>query len=69
MNIFQKIKLVNKINKTIKQAKQIAENHSQLAVDLEKALLNLKADFEVLSNLLPSLKGVYQDIKAILDVK
>ena len=67
MNIFQKIKLVHRINKAIKQAKKIAENNSQLAIDLEKALLNLKADFEVLAGLLPSLKGVYKDIKAILD--
>ena len=66
MNIFQKIALVNKINKAIKQAKKISENHSQLAIDLEKALLNLKADFEVLAGLLPSLKGVYKDIREIL---
>ena len=65
MNIFKKIKLINKINKAIKQAKKISENHSQLAVDLEKALLNLKADFEVLSGLLPSLKGIYNDIKEL----
>lgn len=69
MNIFQKIRLVNKINKAIKQAKKIGENHSQLAIDLQKAVLNLKADFEVLANLLPSLKGVYNDIKELLDVK
>ena len=66
MNIFQKIALVNKINKAIKQAKKISDNHSQLAIDLEKALLNLKADFEVLAGLLPSLKGVYKDIREIL---
>ena len=67
MNIFQKIKLINKINKAIKQAKKIGENHSQLAEDLQKALLNLKADFEVLAALLPSLKGVYNDIKGLLE--
>lgn len=67
MNIFQKIRLVHKINKAIKQAKKIGENHSQLAIDLEKALLNLKADFEVLAGLLPSLKGVYNDVKALFD--
>ncbi len=69
MNIFKKISLINKINKAIKQAKKISENHSHLAVDLEKALLNLKADFEVLAGLLPSLKDVYTDIKALFDVK
>ena len=69
MNIFQKIRLLNKINKAVKQAKKISENHSQLAIDLQKALLNLKADFEVLAGLLPSLKDVFKDIKAILDVQ
>lgn len=69
MNIIQKIKLLNKINKAVKQAKKVSENHSQLAIDLEKAILNLKADFEVLAGLLPSLKGVYKDIKALLDAK
>ena len=67
MNIFQKIKLVNKINKAIKQAKRIGEDNHELAVNLEKALLNIKADFEVLAGLLPSLKGIYNDIKAILE--
>ncbi|MBQ2284331.1 MAG: hypothetical protein II244_01550 [Clostridia bacterium] len=69
MNIFKKLALINKVNKAIKQAKKIAEDNSQLAIDLEKALLNIKADFEVLSGLLPSLKGVYQDVKALLYIK
>lgn len=67
MNVFQKIKLVNKINKAIKQAKKIGKENHELAANLEKALLNIKADFEVLAGLLPSLKGVYKDIKALLD--
>lgn len=67
MNIFQKISLINKINKAIKQAKKIADNNSQLAEDLQKALLNIKADFEVLAGLLPSLKNVYNDIKGLFD--
>lgn len=67
MNFFKKLILVNKISKAIKKAKNIIDEHSQLAEDLQKALLNLKADFEVLAALLPSLKGVYNDIKALLD--
>ena len=67
MNFFQKLRLVHKINKAVKQAKKISENHSQLAIDLEKALLNIKADFEVLAGLLPSLKDVYKDIKDLLN--
>ena len=66
MNIFKKISLINKINRAIKQAKLIREKNSQLADDLEKALLNLKADFEVLTGLLPALKNIYIDIKELL---
>lgn len=66
MNIFKKISLINKINNAIKQAKKIRESNSKLADDLEKALLNLKADFEVLASLLPSLKNIYVDIKELL---
>lgn len=69
LSFFQKIILINKISKAIKQVKKIGEDNHELAVSLEKALLNLKADFEVLAGLLPSLKGVYKDIKALLDAK
>lgn len=68
MNIFKKLIIINKINKAIKQAEKIGEKNTQLAIDLEKAILNIKADFEVLAGLLPSLKGVYNDIKALLNV-
>lgn len=67
MNIIQKIKLINKINKAIKQAKKISNDNAELAVDLQKAFLNIKADLEILTSLLPSLKGVYKDIKALFD--
>lgn len=68
MNLFKKIKLVNKINKAIKQAKEIGKNNQELAIELEKAIVNIKADFEILAGLLPSLKGVYKDIKDLLNV-
>lgn len=69
MNIFKKIALINKISKAYKEAQKIIDNHSQLAIDLQKVLLNLKADLEALAALLPSLKGVYNDIKALLGLK
>lgn len=67
MKFFKQLKLVRKINKAIKQAKEIGKENAQLAVELEKALLNIKADFEVLAGLLPSLKDVYKDIKELLN--
>ena len=68
MGLIKDIQLVLKIKKSVKQAKEIIDKHEHLTDDLQKALLNLKADFEVLAGLLPSLKGVYTDIKALLNV-
>jgi len=69
MNIFKKLVLLNKISKAYKKAQSIIIANSQLAGELEKALLNLKADFEVLAALLPSLKGAYNDIMALINDK
>lgn len=68
LNIFQKIALINKLSKAAKQARKIAENNKELAADLQKALLNIKASFEDLAKLLPSLKGVGADIKALFEI-
>jgi capsule polysaccharide export protein KpsE/RkpR len=53
----------------ITHAKALAEDNKELAENLQKAILNIKADFEVLAGLLPSLKGLVSDIKALLDAK
>lgn len=66
MNLFKKIILLRKIEKSYKRAKQIMAQNSETAINLEKALLNLKADLEVLAALLPSLKGVCKDIKELV---
>ena len=67
MSLIKDIKLVLKIKKSVKQAKAIIDEHEHLTGDLQKAILNIKADFEVLAGLLPSLKGVYKDIKDLLN--
>ena len=64
MGIIAIIKLYNKVN----SVKKYLESHL-ITKDLHKALDNLKADFEVLGNLIPDLKDCIKDIKAILDVK
>ena len=65
--LIKDIQKVIRIRKAINQAKKIADSNAQLGIDLQKALLNLKADLEVLVGLLPSLKEVGADIKAIFD--
>lgn len=64
MNIFKIIKLYNKVN----SVKKYLESHL-ITKDLRKALDNLKADFEVLTGLIPEIADTIKDIKAILDVK
>ena len=66
MNIFQKFLLLRKIEKSYKRAKQIMAENSETAINLEKAILNLKADLEVLAALLPSLKGICKDIRSLV---
>lgn len=67
MKLINDIRRILKIKKAIKEAKQIAKDNQQLTIDLEKALLNIKAGFEILAGLLPSLKSVASDIKALID--
>ena len=64
MNIFKIIKLYNKVNKV----KSYLE-HNLITQDIRKALDNLKADFEVLTGLIPEIADTIKDIKAILNVK
>jgi hypothetical protein len=64
MGIIAIIKLYNKVNKVKKYLE-----HNLITKDINKALDNLKADFEVLAGLIPDLSDTIKDIKAILDVK
>lgn len=67
MKIISDFKRFLKIRKIIKKIRAIAKDNSQLGIDTQKAILNLKADLEVLVGLLPSLKEVGADIKAIFN--
>ena len=69
MNIIKKLLLLRKIEKSYKRAKQIMAANTETALNLEKAILNLKADLEVLAALLPSLKSICKDIKELVKEK
>lgn len=69
MGIIARIKLYNKINKAIKQAKEVIDNNQGVASDVRKVLKNIQVDIEMLTRLLPSLKGVYKELKEIFNVK
>lgn len=67
LNIFQKICLLNKINKAYKASKKLIDSKKGLAEEIKKVIANLKADFEALVALLPDFKEVYNEIKAIIE--
>ena len=66
MNIFKKISLLGKIEKALKQAKQLIDENQGVAKDVKKVIKAIKADVETLIALLPSLKDVYLDILELI---
>ena len=66
MNIFKKIALLRKIEKSIKRAKNVIDEHEGTAKEVRKVLENIKGDFDALVALLPSLKDLYNDLKDLL---
>lgn len=67
MNLFKKIALIGKIERSIKRLKELAKDNGQLGIDMQKALENLKADIDIFIGLLPSLRNVLNDIKKLID--
>lgn len=68
MNIFKKISLIGKIEKAVKRAKTLINEHEDTAKDVFKILENIKANLDSLVALLPSLKNIYNDIKELTEV-
>lgn len=66
MNIIKKIILGNKVLKTYKAIKELADGKAELAKEVKKVLDNLKADFDALLALVPALKELYMDVKNVL---
>lgn len=62
MNIFQKIKLIGKINKAIKTAKKKIDSKESVAKDLREVIKQLKLDIEALMTILPECKDVCLDL-------
>ena len=67
MNIFKKIAIIHKAEKAVKRVKALAKDNKKLTIDLQKALLNLNADVEVLMSLLPSCKSALIDLKVLIN--
>ena len=67
LSIFQKIVLLNKINKAYKASKKLIDSKKDLNKEVGKVLLNLKADLEQLSVLLPEYREPYNEIKVIIE--
>lgn len=67
LNFFQKIVLLNKINKAYKASKKLIDSKKGLADEVRKILANIKADIEALVALLPDFKEAYNELKAIIE--
>ena len=67
LNFLQKFVLANRILRAVNQGKEIFERNKDLSEKLERAILNLKADCEVLAGLVPAFKPVLADVVAIFE--
>lgn len=65
-DFFKQIILVNKIKKTIKQAKKTVDNNRGVAEDVKKKVGNVKMAIEDLLFSLPMLKPLYVDVVDII---
>lgn len=66
MNIFQKIALVNKVRKAVKQAKEMIDKNKGLADEVKRVVGNLKLDIEALLTFLPQFKPIYKEVMGIV---
>ena len=66
MNIFKKIALINRIKKSIKQAKKMIDTNNGLAVQVKNRIEYLINDVEELTRLLPQFKPIYKEIIEIV---
>lgn len=66
MNIFKKIALINRIKKSIKQAKKMIDTNNGLAALVKNRIEYLINDVEELIRLLPQFKPIYKEIIEIV---
>lgn len=66
MNIFKKIALINRIKKSIKQAKKMIDTNNGLAAQVKNRIEYLINDVEELTRLLPQFKPIYKEIIEIV---
>lgn len=66
MNIFKKIALINKVRKSIKQAKKMIDENNGLAAQVRNRIEYLVNDVEELVRLLPQFKPIYKEIIEIV---
>lgn len=66
MNIFKKIALINKVKKSIKQAKKMIDDNNGLAAQVKNRIEYLINDVEELIRLLPQFKPIYKEIVEIV---
>lgn len=66
MNIFQKVKLVAKINSALKKSKKAIDKNKGLAGEVKNRLQYLVNDVEELIRLLPEFESIYDEVLKIV---
>ena len=66
MNIFQKVKLVAKINSALKKSKKAIDKNKGLAGEVRNRLQYLVNDVEELIRLLPEFESIYDEVLKIV---
>lgn len=66
MNIFQKVKLVAKINGALKKSKKAIDKNKGLAGEVKNRLQYLVNDVEELIRLLPEFESIYDEVLKIV---
>ena len=67
LNFIQKFVFANRILKAVNEGKELFEKNKDLSEELQRAILNLKADCEVLVALIPSLKPAISELFKLLE--
>ena len=67
MNIFQKISLLNKFQKSIKKVKKLIDEKQGLAEKARGHIEKIEEGFKGLSELCPELRNTIAEIKIIID--
>ena len=66
LNFFQKISLLNKVDKAYKASKKLIDSKQGLAKETQEAIIELRMAAQKCVKLLPAYEDVYLDLEVII---